>query len=61
MVGRLLLLSRHLPNMVWIATRLDKDDSQSWENTAAKAAVADMVNIVRGIVLSSIMDVCVAA
>jgi len=47
--------------MVWIATRLDKDDSQSWENTAAKAAVADMVNIVRGIVLSSIMDVCVAA
>ena len=40
--------------MVWIATRLDKDDSQSWENTAAKAA--DMVVIVHGIVLSSIKD-----
>ena len=41
--------------------QLAKDDSPSWENTATKAAVADMAVIVHGIVLSSIMDVRVTA
>lgn len=38
-----------------------KDDSQSWDNTAAKAAVAEMAVIVHGLVLSSNMDICVDA